>query len=252
MKTPVIDVEATEPQIIACAACGKSNRVYKRNQRGRFKCGACKANLPDPFSLTRRVSSIALSMLPGRAFRRRATMLLLVGASIAVVVALIVWLTPKPAVAPLPVIVSVTPLSPPRHLPNATIISGLPLEGHGTLEIDNGTPRDAVVKVVDVLTHHAIEACYISAGGKVSIQNIPDGAFAVFFSSGSDFDPTIRGFTREKGFSRFVDDLAFTTEVRATASGTNTQYTIFTLTLHPVANGNAKTNSVSEAEFLKL
>jgi hypothetical protein len=74
----------------------------------------------------------------------------------------------------------------------------------------------------------------------------------VFFSSGSDFDPTIRGFTREKGFSRFVDDLAFTTEVRATASGTNTQYTIFTLTLHPVANGNAKTNSVSEAEFLKL
>lgn len=167
---------------------------------------------------------------------------LLVGFSIAVLASLIFWLSPK-AAAPLP---------PPRRLANGTIISGRPLDGNGTLEIDNGTSRDAVVKVVDQRTQHAIEACYISAERKVSIGRIPDGVFTVYFASGSDFDSTLGGFTRDKSCSKFVDALAFTTEVRHTADGLNTQSTIFTLTLHPVVNGNAKTSSVDEAEFLKL
>ena len=242
MNPPDTEVEATEPQIVVCPACGKSNRVYKRSQRGRFKCGACKAGLPNPFSLARRISSLAASIRPGREFRRRATLPLLVGVSIAVTVALIVWFTPRPA----------TPLPPPRRLANGTIISRRLLDGHGTLQIDNGTSRDAVIKVVDEQTHHSIEACYVSAESKVSIDHIPDGAFTVFFASGSDFDSSLGGFTREKGFAKFVDALAFTTEMRSTASGINTQYTIFTLTLHPVVNGNARTSSVGEDEFLKL
>jgi hypothetical protein len=233
---------ATGPQIVACPACGKANRVRKQNLRGRFKCGACHGDLPNPFSLIRRLTSLAALVIPSKQTRRRIRMPLIVGVSVVAAVLLLIWVSPKPA----------APLPPPRRLANGTIIAGLHLDGNGTLEIDNGTANDAVIKVVDQRTHRALEACYILAERKVSIGHVPDGEILVYFASGSDFDSSLGGFTRDKGFSKFVDALAFTTEVLPTADGINTQSTTFTLTLHPVANGNAKTSAVDEAEFLRL
>jgi hypothetical protein len=167
---------------------------------------------------------------------------LIVGAAIAGAVLLVFWLTPKPQ----------PPLPPPRRLANGTIISGQPLKGNGRLTIDNGTSRDAVIKIVDSKTSHALEAFYIQGQNQVSIGQIPDGDMIIYFASGMDFDPVHRGFTREKGFSRFVDTLPFTTSVAITASGTQSESTTFTITLHPVVNGTAKTNTVDEADFERL
>jgi hypothetical protein len=260
VKPPIKTVEAIEPQIIACPVCGKSNRVFRQSQRGRFKCGACKASLPNPFTLTRRISAIAASIRPGLVFHMRTTVPLLVVISIAVIVAFLIWSSPRPAAlrpAPRPAALlpppwPAAPLPPPRRLANGEVIGGRPLDGHGNLEIDNGTANDAVIKVVDGQTNRSIEVCYVTSESKVSIDRIPDGVFSVFFATGVDFDSAVGGFTREKRFSKFVDPLNFTTDVRSTASSITTQYTIFTLTLHPVVNGNARTSDVSEDEFLKL
>jgi len=167
---------------------------------------------------------------------------IIVGVAIVIAMLLVLWVSPKPQ----------PPLSPPRRLANGTIISGQPLKGNGRLTIDNGTPRDAIIKIVDSQTGHALEAFYIQGRNQVSIGQIPDGEIMIYFASGIDFDRTHGGFTCEKAFSRFVDTLPFTTSLTKTEAGTQMESTTFTITLHPVVNGTAKTNSVDQVEFDRL
>lgn len=50
MTERVIEAEVVEEHTIACPRCRRSNRVYKRNTLGVYKCGACRTALPNPFA----------------------------------------------------------------------------------------------------------------------------------------------------------------------------------------------------------
>jgi hypothetical protein len=140
---------------------------------------------------------------------------------------------------------------PPRRLENGTIITQLSSSGNGTLTIDNGTERDAVVKVRDERTETAVVAFYVCSGQTATIEHMPDGYFRLIFGSGSDWDSTAGKFKRDRLFTKFDKELNFVTTRRALGDEIYYEYSIFTLTLHPVVYGNAKTTSIGEKEFLK-
>ena len=142
-------------------------------------------------------------------------------------------------------------LPPPRTLVNGTMISKLSLIGNGRLTVQNGTGRDAVIKVVDEPARLSVVAFYVSAGQTASVEQLPDGDFRVLFASGTDWDSAAGTFTRDKTFAKFYSVLNFVTTESTRADGVYTQYSTFTLTLHKVVHGNAKTSKVQEADFLK-
>jgi hypothetical protein len=139
------------------------------------------------------------------------------------------------------------PLPPPRRLENGTALKELSRAGNGRLTIDNGTGHDAVIKLVDERARQLVVAFYIRGGQQVTVDQIPDGAFQVIFASGADWDSAAGAFTREKSFARFDQSLDFVT----TSDARSYEYSVFTLTLHRVVHGNAKTTNVGEQEFLK-
>jgi hypothetical protein len=56
MAERIIEAEVVEERIIACLSCRRKNRLHKRSSSGTYKCGACRAELPDPFISTPRKS----------------------------------------------------------------------------------------------------------------------------------------------------------------------------------------------------
>jgi len=143
------------------------------------------------------------------------------------------------------------PLPPPRRLGNGTVIAGLSRNGNGVLTIDNGTGHDAVIKIVDEKYGRAVVVFYVCGGQTASIENIPDGSFQVIFATGIDWGKEEGAFTRDKSFAKFDKNLDFLTTRGTEGDKEFTQYSVFTLTLHAVVNGNAKTTNIGEEEFLK-
>jgi len=140
----------------------------------------------------------------------------------------------------------VVALSPPRRLNNGQVIKELRI-GRGTLTIDNGTARDAVIKIVNEQTGLSMVEFYIWSRQTASVEHIPDGDFCVIFASGWDWNSTVGTFTRDKSFAKFDSPFDFVTTSRPQGY----EYSVFTLTLQPVVNGNVKMTDVGEEEFLK-
>jgi len=143
------------------------------------------------------------------------------------------------------------PVPMARSLTNGAIIIELSKHGDGTLNIENGTKRDAVVKLVDDTLDKAVVGFYVRAGQTATVEEIPDGLFRVLFALGTDWNAVERTFTRDKAFSEFDKKLDFTTTERTEGARVTTESTIFTLTLHGVPEGNVRTSGIEEKEFLK-
>lgn len=105
-------------------------------------------------------------------------------------------------------------LKPPQSLASGTLVSEPADIGHGTLTVDNGTERDAVIKVLDEQNTRIVVAFYVRGGTKASIHKLPDGNFRVFYALGKDWDSTGKTFTRDKAFGRFENELNFVTTER--------------------------------------
>ena len=107
----------------------------------------------------------------------------------------------------------------------------------GQLIIQNGTGDDAEVKVVDNSTSKLVYDVHVpSSPQDYTITGIPDGTYTLAFWIG----------TSTNGYGKkFTDPLLYTT----TATDQGTQYTIYTVTLQPVPNGNAPTTGISSGEF---
>jgi len=54
MNDDIIDIQAIEEQIVTCPRCGQQNRIRSQQKEGRYHCGTCKAELPNPFTVVRR------------------------------------------------------------------------------------------------------------------------------------------------------------------------------------------------------
>jgi hypothetical protein len=105
-------------------------------------------------------------------------------------------------------------------------------DGLGKLTIENGTGYSAQVKVIDTSTNKAVYKVHVPAHHNYTITGIDDGTYALAFWLG----------TRTNGFGKkFTDTFVFNT--------TQTSYTVWTVTLHTVPNGNAPTEDISRGEF---
>jgi hypothetical protein len=268
MRTDIIDVQAVENRIVACPNCGQRNRTHKQDRRVNYRCGSCGTELPNPFAVASGFAQNvgAAGRFTGSSWHRVALVFCAVVAL--VVVGFILLPTSAPLdrndwrASPEPQLSSQQPaqsfqqvypiqtaqsLPPPRSLANGASITELSRIGKGTLKIDNGTGHDAVIKVVDEKAGRAVVAFYVCAGRSASIERIPDGYFRIIFASGTDWDAAAGSFTRDKLFAKFDKELDFVTTQRTQGY----EYSVFTLTLHRVVHGNAKTTVIGEDEFLK-
>lgn len=147
--------------------------------------------------------------------------------------------------APMPQAVAATPLAQPppgdqnRRLANGQFIRAGSRTGMGELNIDNGGNHDGVVTLA--INKSAIYSVYVQQGSKYTVTGIRDGTYEVFFSTGVDWDSQNRNFTRERSLQRFDDTFSFTT--------TSAEATNWSITIYPVANGNANSSSVNPNDF---
>jgi len=111
--------------------------------------------------------------------------------------------------------------------------------GQGRLTIQNGLSQDGVV--VLVRGHSKAIGVYVRAHASTTVHNIKDGTYTIDFTAGSLFRTCTGRFTSGASYWRFSNSLAFVT--------TPTEYTVWTLTLQPVPNGNAPTTQISPADF---
>ena len=116
--------------------------------------------------------------------------------------------------------------------------------GPHTLKTTNGLSSDAVVKLRDIAGRTAL-SFYITAGGLVTIDSVPEGVFTIEFATGREFSPTCGYFLIDMSSRRFVNAESFETQSQG-----NYRYTsILEITLNPVAGGTAQTVSTDDATF---
>jgi hypothetical protein len=127
------------------------------------------------------------------------------------------------------------------------VIEPLVTNGRGSLEVSNGTSRDAYLKVVDPLTNQLVAAFFVESGLTFTLEEIPDGDYEVLFVLGEVWDSSTRSFTRNKSYAKFDSPLEFIT--RELYNGI--EYSILKATLHEVVDGNTTTSAVTEGEFEK-
>ncbi|MER7846512.1 hypothetical protein ABTZ03_21430 [Kitasatospora sp. NPDC096077] len=125
-----------------------------------------------------------------------------------------------------------------RSLDNGTMVSSGKRRGEGEFKVDNGSKSDAVVSLV--LSGRTVHSVFVAKGQKASIAGVEDGTYDVYVSEGVDWDTSTKAFTQSCAFTKFEDTFPFETG-RTTTS--------WSITLQPVADGNAKTNDVDPNSF---
>lgn len=139
-----------------------------------------------------------------------------------------------------------SPSRAPVSLPNGTnLIPPQDLQGHGNLTVNNGTPRDAVVKLIDSVSGETIRFVYIQANHDTTIKNIRPCTCKFKFSTGTDWDKKTRKFLQNPSFSQFDEPLTFK-EIKVEGG---VEWQNYKVTLHPVPAGNAQTTRISERDF---
>ncbi|MDI2128693.1 hypothetical protein [Yinghuangia seranimata] len=112
--------------------------------------------------------------------------------------------------------------------------------GPGELTVKNADGAgDAVVELTKGDT--IVRELYVRAGATVTVDGIPDGKLTAYYTTGTDWDPDGKRFSRDCRFQRFDETLDFETK--------GSQYMAYTLTLYAVAGGNASKTDVSADQF---
>ena len=136
-------------------------------------------------------------------------------------------------------------------LPNGTIINSNPyyLDGLGEFKIDNGTDRDAVVKLVNTDIEKSVFTVYVKSKNIYRIKKICDGTYKLLFNIGQDWDKINKRFTVNNSYSKFRKLYNFETHEQTYYDKIETKYSTFEITLHSVIGGSAKTDNIDPKEF---
>lgn len=133
--------------------------------------------------------------------------------------------------------------SGPVSLTNGQILRQTRIGPH-TLKTTNGLSSDAVVKLRDV-AGRTVLSFYVTAGGVVTIDSVPEGTFAIEFATGREFSPSCGYFLSDMSSRRFVNAESFETQFQG-----NYRYTsVLEITLNPVVGGTAQTVSTDDTTF---
>jgi hypothetical protein len=136
------------------------------------------------------------------------------------------------------------PTPRPRRLATGAIISDSGRSSLGELTIENGLDSDAVV-LLTTLAYAPVVSFYVRGGDSFTVRGINEGRYALYFTSGEDWDGAQRRFTRDASYERFEDLLTFQT----TPGMYSTKYTTYKATLQGVVGGSARTLAVDPGKF---
>ncbi len=130
----------------------------------------------------------------------------------------------------------------PISLPNGTILKSSDGWGANELTIENGIDSDAVVKLVPSMNpSQASMIVYVRANNTAFLKGISPGSYSLWYMLGSDWSEGTKKFLSISACSKLAKELVFTqTDV------TTSQWTI---TLHPVVNGNASSVRLEQTLF---
>jgi len=109
----------------------------------------------------------------------------------------------------------------------------------GELKVENGLISDGVIILTD-MADQPIYGSYVRSQAVETLENIPYGTYKIFFSTGTAWLAGANKFSKDVQYQKFDDMLEFDA------------YTIWSITLHPVAGGQAGTDHLSESEFPSL
>ena len=122
-----------------------------------------------------------------------------------------------------------------------------PLGGKGKLSLDNGLTEDAFVKMIS--NDRLVASFYVRGGEKFTFTHVPDGVYRLIYCTGFGWEAARRDFERGRHAMRYDEALDFTTTRRTEGNSIITSTGVMTLTLHKVANGNARTSGIPLEEF---
>jgi len=125
---------------------------------------------------------------------------------------------------------------PERRLVNGQLIDTMQRGGKGQLRVDNGTGHDAVVELVQA--GKPVVSVYVATGLNTTVDDINDGSYELFYTSGTDWDGQLETFTRSCSFKRFQTPVNFTT---TPIEGGAVRSTTQVVGLRDQAGGNART-----------
>jgi hypothetical protein len=135
-----------------------------------------------------------------------------------------------------------------RSLPNGKRLSeDSDVTGHGELSISNQTSLDAVVRVYNPSTLETVRWFFVKAHGSVEVTWIPQGNYNLAYTSGLDWVDSDEAFRWNPSYFEFERPLIYSEQIDTN----RIRYSKFSVTLHPVIGGNAKTKPISRNEFLK-
>ena len=247
-------------------ACGETIHADERHVGRQVRCPRCErpveigqpAHSPGPNAKPFWEASSAPSW---RSLRARWTALtpltrVLIGGALVGIVGILLWGprgdAPTPSTPAEPPSVQGRPSSgSPREAGRApvSLTTGTELKhfgtrkGLGALTVDNGTDRDAVVKLVeDRVPPRTRQAVFVRARESWTIEGVPRGRYVLRFALGADWDEGANRFSVNPVYFEFADRLNFS-EVRGAQGAVRAD--TFTITLHRVSGGNAPANPIS-------
>jgi hypothetical protein len=149
----------------------------------------------------------------------------------------------------------------PIHFPNGHYLRRTVSGGRGTLTITNGNSNDGVVVVTRTSARNVpVIACWVEARHKWTVTGIPDGSYWVYYTVGRDWNTYTDGFLTTTRRARFHTPMRFSTSTWTTSWSTyaynytqgHVQWSVWRITLNPVAGGTARTDDVGEGGFPRV
>lgn len=120
--------------------------------------------------------------------------------------------------------------------------------GNATLTIKNGSSADAIVCLYNLTQSRTIRNEYVQKNTSFRMDNIAQGYYKIRVFYGNDWNPTLKNSCGSDG--SFESDVSFSEfDGQQYFEDSNDGYTMATVTLYTVANGNASTSRISQSNF---
>lgn len=122
--------------------------------------------------------------------------------------------------------------------------------GNATLTIKNGSGSDAIVCLYSISLDRTIRNEYVQKNSNFTVDNIAHGSYKIRVFFGNDWNPTRENACGTRGY--FDSDVDFSEfDQKQFFEDNENGYTVATITLYAVRNGNASTSRINRTDFFK-